>query len=113
MLKQVFLAAALLLSPYAITTALAAEPAAAPAAVKPAAVQAVGAGASAVAAININTADAATLARELKGIGEVKARAIVEYREAQGPFDKVDDLLEVQGIGAKLLESNRARLSVN
>ena len=63
--------------------------------------------------ININTADAATLDRELNGIGAVKAKAIVEYRDASGPFASVDELLEVKGIGAATLDKNRDKLSVN
>lgn len=63
--------------------------------------------------VNLNTADAETLARELNGIGPAKARAIVEYRDAKGPFTSVDELLEVKGIGATTLEKNRERLSVN
>lgn len=65
------------------------------------------------AAINLNSADVETLTRELKGIGETKAKAIVEYREAHGPFGSVDELLEVKGIGAATLEKNRANLSLN
>jgi len=64
-------------------------------------------------AINLNTADAETLTRELKGIGAAKAKAIVAYREAHGPFSSVDDLLEVKGIGAATLDKNRAKLSLN
>lgn len=63
-------------------------------------------------AVNINQADAATLQRELNGIGAVKAQAIVAYREANGPFASLDELLEVKGIGASTLEKNRARLSL-
>lgn len=66
-----------------------------------------------VAAINLNTADAATLSEALSGIGAAKAEAIVRHREANGPFTQVDDLLEVKGIGAATLEKNRARLTVN
>lgn len=68
---------------------------------------------SQVSLININTADAATLDRELNGIGAVKAKAIVEYRDANGPFASVDELLEVKGIGAATLEKNRDKLGVN
>lgn len=64
------------------------------------------------ALVNINSADAATLDRELHGIGAVKAQAIVEYREANGPFASVDELLEVKGIGAATLEKNRPKLSI-
>ncbi|MFM8586416.1 MAG: ComEA family DNA-binding protein [Gammaproteobacteria bacterium] len=64
------------------------------------------------ALININTADATTLAREMKGIGESKARAIVEHRQKNGAFRSVDELALVKGIGSKTLENNRARLTV-
>jgi competence protein ComEA len=63
--------------------------------------------------VNLNTADAPTLQRELSGIGEVKAQAIVAYREAHGSFASVDELLEVKGIGESILEKNRDKLSVN
>lgn len=65
-----------------------------------------------VASVNLNTADAETLQRELSGIGLVKAKAIVEYRDAHGPFASVDELLEVKGIGAAILEKNRDKLSL-
>ncbi|MCL7463359.1 helix-hairpin-helix domain-containing protein [Pseudomonas sp. NW5] len=61
----------------------------------------------------INSADAEMLARELSGIGAAKAQAIVAYREANGPFAVVDELLEVRGIGPAILEKNRARLSLD
>ncbi|MCI8525452.1 MAG: ComEA family DNA-binding protein [Oscillospiraceae bacterium] len=48
--------------------------------------------------IDINLADAETLT-ELPGIGPKTAEAIVSYREALGPFDEIDDLMEVGGIG--------------
>jgi competence protein ComEA len=86
--------------------AFAAEPAK-PMAAKPAAVQP-----ASVAKINLNTADAATLERELKGIGASKAQAIVAYREAHGPFASLDELLEVKGIGAATLEKNLDKLSI-
>ncbi|KRW74942.1 competence protein ComEA [Pseudomonas sp. TTU2014-096BSC] len=63
--------------------------------------------------INLNSADAETLTRELTGIGATKARAIVQYRDAHGPFTSVDELLEVKGIGAATLEKNRGKLSLN
>lgn len=63
--------------------------------------------------IDLNSADAATLQRELSGVGQVKAKAIVAYREANGAFSSVDELLEVKGIGKAILESNRERLKVN
>lgn len=63
------------------------------------------------AAININTADVATLA-ELTGVGQSKAEAIVAYREAHGPFSAPQDLANVKGIGERTVEKNAARLTV-
>ena len=68
--------------------------------------------ASAADVININTADAPTLAAVLDGVGPNKAAAIVDYREANGPFGSVDDLSEVKGIGARTVDINRDRLTV-
>jgi competence protein ComEA len=62
--------------------------------------------------VNINSADAATLASELKGVGPAKAAAIVDYRQKHGPFRTVDDLALVKGIGPKFIEKNRADLRV-
>ena len=62
-------------------------------------------------AININTADVATLA-DLNGIGDSKAQAIVAYREANGPFASVEDLANVKGIGARTVEKNADRIAV-
>jgi competence protein ComEA len=70
------------------------------------------AAAVAQAPVNLNTADAATLTRELKGIGATKAKAIIDYREEHGPFSSVDELLEVKGIGSATLEKLRSQLSV-
>ena len=66
-----------------------------------------------VSKVNLNTADAETLERELLGVGKVKAASIVDHRATNGPFASVDDLLEVKGIGAAILEKNRDRLSIN
>jgi len=57
--------------------------------------------------VDINTADAPTLASSLRGVGESKAEAIVAYREANGAFKSADDLVKVKGIGEKTLELNR------
>ncbi len=62
--------------------------------------------------VDINTADAATLARELKGIGPARAEAIVAWREANGPFRSPEDIVLVQGIGERVLEDNRELLTV-
>ena len=62
--------------------------------------------------INLNTADEAPLQRELSGVGAVKAKAIVAYREANGGFTSTDELLEVKGIGKAIFERNRDKLAV-
>jgi competence protein ComEA len=61
--------------------------------------------------VNINTASAADLGG-LKGIGDAKAKEILEYREKNGPFKSVDDLGKVHGIGNKLLETLRPHVTV-
>ncbi|PPK50221.1 ComEA family DNA-binding protein [Marinobacter persicus] len=61
--------------------------------------------------VNINTADAATLA-SLNGIGESKAEAIIVYREANGPFESVEQLAEVKGIGSRTVEKNADMMAV-
>jgi len=58
--------------------------------------------------VNVNTADAETIAKELNGIGLSKARAIVEYREKYGPFKNADELSLVKGIGERTVDRNRA-----
>ncbi|EJN33196.1 ComEA family DNA-binding protein [Pseudomonas sp. GM80] len=68
---------------------------------------------SQVAKIDLNDADAAMLQKELSGVGEAKAKAIVAYRETNGPFASVDELLEVKGIGKAILDRNREKLEVN
>jgi competence protein ComEA len=60
--------------------------------------------------VDVNTADAKTLARELDGVGKAKAEAIVSYREKNGPFRSADDLSKVKGLGKKLIEQNKANL---
>lgn len=64
------------------------------------------------ATVNINTADAATLAAGLKGVGGARAQEIVRYREAYGPFKSADELTEVKGIGKSTLDDNRARITL-
>ncbi len=63
--------------------------------------------------VNINTADASMLASELKGVGERRAQAIVEYRKQHGPFKSVDDLVNVKGVGPAVLKKNRSKLSIS
>src|ERR1041384_6129721 len=62
--------------------------------------------------INVNTADATALAKALNGIGPAKAKAIVSYREKNGPFKSVDQLAMVEGITQKLIDKNRADIKL-
>ncbi|MCO7628139.1 helix-hairpin-helix domain-containing protein [Pseudomonas fluorescens] len=62
--------------------------------------------------IDLNAADAGTLQRELTGVGKSKAQAIVAYRDINGPFSSVDELLEVKGVGKTILETNKEKLQV-
>lgn len=57
--------------------------------------------------VDINTADASTLAKELNGVGPARAQAIVAYRNEHGPFKSVDDLRLVKNMPQKVIESNR------
>jgi competence protein ComEA len=59
------------------------------------------------AQVDINSADAKTLAETLSGVGLVKAEAIVAYRATNGPFRNIEDLGKVKGIGAKTIAANR------
>ena len=61
--------------------------------------------------MNINTASITELTT-LPGIGEVKARAIVDYRENHGPFKSVEELMMVSGIGEKTYEKLREKICV-
>jgi competence protein ComEA len=64
------------------------------------------------APVDVNTADAETLASALVGIGQKKAEAIVSYRQINGPFQAIEDLAKVKGIGEKTIEKNRENLTV-
>jgi competence protein ComEA len=61
--------------------------------------------------ININTADA-TLLETLPGIGPTTAQKIVDYREENGPFTRVEDLLKIPGIGPTTLDEIRGLITV-
>lgn len=60
--------------------------------------------------VNINTASAEMLAETLSGVGEIRAEAIVAWREENGPFTSVEQLTEVSGVGQAVLERNREYL---
>ena len=64
------------------------------------------------AAVNINTASAEELAAALTGIGLAKAQAIIAWRDANGAFTRIEQLLEVKGIGQATLDRNASRISL-
>jgi competence protein ComEA len=61
--------------------------------------------------INLNQSTLEQLVT-LKGVGDKKAHAIINYRKQQGKFKSVKDLLNVKGIGVKILEDNQSRLRI-
>ena len=62
--------------------------------------------------VNVNSADAESIAAELKGVGLAKAKAIVEYRKKHGPFRSAEDLTLVKGIGERTLDLNKDDIKV-
>ena len=62
--------------------------------------------------LDINRASAEQLAEAIDGVGLIKARAIIEDRDRNGPFESVDDLARVKGIGTKMIEGVRTHLTV-
>lgn len=69
-------------------------------------------GLSAGEVVNINEASVSELASALKGVGPAKAQAIIEYREANGPFTEVSQLTDVKGIGEAIFVENESSLAV-
>lgn len=61
--------------------------------------------------ININTVDALSLVHAIKGIGEKRAQAIIDYRTAHGPFKCIDDLSAVKGLGVGFVQKNKQLLA--
>ena len=70
-------------------------------------------GAAVATTVNINKADAQTLAAVLVGVGVSRAEDIIRYREQYGPFTTVEQLAEVKGIGNSTLEKNRAAITLD
>ena len=60
--------------------------------------------------VNVNTANLEEL-QTLQGIGEVRAQAIIKYRETYGPFKSLDELKKVTGIGDRIIEANQALIT--
>ena len=63
--------------------------------------------------VNVNTADAETIAKALTGVGIAKAKAIVEFRESNGRFNDPEELTRVKGIGESTLRRNEGRIVVS
>ena len=61
----------------------------------------------AVQPVNVNTASAEQIAESLKGVGMSKAEAIVSYRNENGEFKHMDELVNVKGIGIRTVDINR------
>jgi competence protein ComEA len=61
--------------------------------------------------VDINTADQATLVT-LERIGEGRAQAIIQYRQEHGPFKTVEQLKDVHGIGDKIFETIKPKVTV-
>ena len=64
-----------------------------------------------VDSININSANAEELADALKGVGLERAKAIVAWRQKNGQFKHIDDLLSVKGIGKKIVDANVEKIN--
>ena len=62
--------------------------------------------------VDIKTANAEALAEAIDGVGIKKARDIVTYRQKNGPFESVDELIEVSGIGRQTVDGSRENLTV-
>lgn len=62
--------------------------------------------------VNINSADANTLAQTLTGVGVKRAQQIVAWRETHGPFTAVEQLLNIKGIGEATLAKNKSRIQL-
>ena len=65
-----------------------------------------------VVTVNVNQADAATIANVLVGVGISRAQAIVDYRDEYGPFYTAEELTAVKGVGQATVERNLARITL-
>ncbi len=62
--------------------------------------------------VDVNTAGVEELAEALHGVGMAKAQAIIEYREENGAFEHIDELVNVRGIGLRTVDNNRERIEL-
>lgn len=67
--------------------------------------------AGAIGQVNINIASKEEL-MQLEGVGSAYAQKIIEYREANGPFENAEDIMNVKGIGSSTFEKNKERITV-
>ena len=65
-----------------------------------------------VTTVNVNEADAASIANMLVGIGISRAQAIVDYRDQYGRFYSAQELTSVKGVGQSTVEKNLSRISI-
>ena len=65
-----------------------------------------------VMTVNVNEADAASIANTLVGIGISRAQAIVDYRDQYGRFYSAQELTSVKGVGQSTVEKNLSRISI-
>ena len=65
------------------------------------------------APVNINTASEQEMAAALYGVGQYKAKAIVQYRNINGPFKTVEEIKKVKGIGQAIIKGNGDDIKVN
>jgi len=63
--------------------------------------------------VNVNTADAELIAKELAGIGLSKAQAIIDFRNEYGSFESAEELVKVKGIGPRVLAANAGNILVD
>lgn len=63
--------------------------------------------------VNINTADAKTIAKSLNGIGIKRAQSIIAYRNKNGNFKTLDDLTNIKDIGKKTVQRNSKDILFN
>ena len=65
-----------------------------------------------VMTVNVNDADAASIANTLVGVGISRAQAIIDYRDQYGRFYSAEALTAVKGIGQSTVERNLSRISI-
>ena len=66
-----------------------------------------------IISFNINTADVETISDLMSGVGPKKAQAIVDYRVANGPFENLEEMLAVKGIGKVTISKNKEVILFN